>query len=154
MTAEILRLDPPDPMLLASLMRESIPPDFGERWQTGDMASVLGMSGCGALVAKVQDAPAGFALWRAVLDEAELLLLGVVPSARRSGLARRLLQQSMTSLASRGIIRLHLEVRATNEAALALYESEGFVLAGRRPRYYLCRDGSRVDALTFSRALS
>ena len=153
MTGTIERLDPPDAALLGRLMLESIPPDHGERWQSGDMASVLGMSGCGALVARLEGVAVGFALWRAVLDEAELLLLGVVPVARRSGLGRRLLTDSMNRLAGSGIIRLHLEVRANNDAALALYESEGFMPVGRRSRYYLCQDGRRLDAVTFNRHL-
>jgi len=39
-------------------------------------------------------------------------------------------------LKAEGVYSLTLEVRATNEAALCLYEKLGYTIAGRRPNYY------------------
>lgn len=78
----------------------------------------------------------GYALFRRVLDEAELLRVAVAPAARRHGIARRLVGRGLGELAGGGVLVCHLEVRAGNAPAIALYEALGFTLAGRRPGYY------------------
>jgi ribosomal-protein-alanine N-acetyltransferase len=85
--------------------------------------------------------PAGFARWRIIpeVGEAELLRIGVVEGQRRGGQGRGLLRLSQTQLARMGVGILHLEVRVSNAAARALYESEGWVYQGLRKGYY--RDG-------------
>lgn len=96
----------------------------------------------------------GHALFRAFgtdsLDdgEAELLRITVLPSARRRGIAARLLSTAFSALGDEGVGRHHLEVRADNRPALALYEGFGFVVTGRRAAYY--PDGT--DALSLTRA--
>ena len=51
--------------------------------------------------------------------------------------------------------RLTLEVRVTNEAAIALYMQEGFAAVARRTGYYPAADaGPREDALVMRRALA
>lgn len=82
------------------------------------------------------DAPAGFALWRSMPPEAELLLLGVLPAARRRGVGRRLIDAGIATLRSGGVTELYLEVSESNEAAAALYRAAGFRVVGRRPDYY------------------
>lgn len=94
-------------------------------------------------------APQGFALARAVADEAELLTLAVAPEARRCGLGARLLAQVLEAAAARGATALFLEVGTDNAAARALYARAGFAEAGRRRGYH---DGS--DALILRRALA
>jgi ribosomal-protein-alanine N-acetyltransferase len=92
--------------------------------------------------------------WAGVLvvgDVAEVLTVGVVPSARRAGTARRMLADLLTEARRRGAAEALLEVRVDNDAARALYASEGFVEVGRRRGYY---DGGRVDAVTMRRELS
>ena len=87
-------------------------------------------------VARLAGRVVGFLLaWRAA-DELHLTDLGVTSSARRRGIARQLvgdLQALGSELASRVIL---LEVRETNEPALALYRTLAFVELDRRARYY------------------
>ncbi len=64
--------------------------------------------------------------------ENEILNLAVDPAARRVGVARGLLEDAL-ACAQGGWF---LEVRASNAAAIRLYESAGFERAGRRPGYY------------------
>lgn len=64
--------------------------------------------------------------------ENEVLNLAVAPAARRRGIARQLLRHALE--ASPG--DWFLEVRASNLAAIRLYESLGFEAAGHRPGYY------------------
>ena len=103
---------------------------FGEAWGPLDEYEHIWAS-----------APFGFSRWRIIpeLGEAELLRIGVAPERRRGGHGRRLLRHSQAQLARYGVQVLHLEVRVSNKAARALYESEGWVYQGLRKGYY--RDG-------------
>jgi [ribosomal protein S18]-alanine N-acetyltransferase len=64
--------------------------------------------------------------------EREILFIAVDSAYRRRGIAKRLLQNELA--ASRG--EWFLEVRESNLAAIRLYESLGFQVAGRRENYY------------------
>lgn len=95
----------------------------------------------------------GFALGRAVADEAELLTLAVDPAARRRGIGARLLARFEREAAAQGAATGFLEVAADNAAALALYKAGGWTAAGRRPGYYDAPGGGRVDAVIMQKAL-
>ena len=68
--------------------------------------------------------------------ETELLYLLVAPQARRQGLAASLLAKSLIHSEALNAERMLLEVRASNQPALDLYLSKGFVREGRRKNYY------------------
>ena len=68
-------------------------------------------------------------------DEAELLNIVVSPDYQRQGLATRLLECVCDSF-NETIHTLFLEVRASNKAALFLYDNLGFNEVGFRPNYY------------------
>ena len=91
----------------------------------------------------------GFVLLSHLLDEAEVLEIGVAPQYQRAGLARQLLLHAQQQLAQRGIERLMLEVRASNLPALGLYRALGFVEDGRRSGYYPTATGHE-DAVLMS----
>jgi len=82
-------------------------------------------------------------------DVAEIDMLAVHPSARRSGLGRELLDAWEADVRTRGARKVWLDVRPSNEAALRLYQGAGYRSTGRRPRYY--HDGE--DALLLERTL-
>jgi ribosomal-protein-alanine N-acetyltransferase len=92
----------------------------------------------------------GWAGVMVVADTAEILTVGVVPSARRAGIARRLVAGLLAEAIRRGAREAFLEVRVDNPAARELYASEGFQDVGLRRGYY---DGGRVDAVTMRKAL-
>ncbi|MBR0414233.1 MAG: ribosomal protein S18-alanine N-acetyltransferase [Clostridia bacterium] len=60
----------------------------------------------------------------------------VVPAFRRQGIAKALLEQMIRVAKENGIYELTLEVRASNEAAIALYEALGFENLGIRRNFY------------------
>lgn len=92
----------------------------------------------------------GWAGVMVIADSAEILTVGVIPAARRRGVARQLLDGLLTEARRRGAVEAFLEVRIDNEAAQALYVREGFVQVGLRRGYY---DGGRVDAVVMRREL-
>ncbi|MBP7766105.1 MAG: ribosomal protein S18-alanine N-acetyltransferase [Syntrophaceae bacterium] len=79
-----------------------------------------------------------------VADEAHLHNLAVRKEFRRQGLANHLLQLMKQTAAQMGITKRTLEVRASNRQAIALYRKCGFVVKGRRPKYYT---DTKEDAL-------
>ena len=70
-------------------------------------------------------------------DDGEIANVAVRPQHRRKGIARILLEKALAD-GSRclGLHDFTLEVRAGNDAAIRLYESEGFRTEGIRPRFY------------------
>lgn len=74
-------------------------------------------------------------LW-AILEEAHITLLGIEPGYQRLGLGRWLLIHLLRAAGDRGLTHATLEVRQSNQAALHLYQSFGFRVAGERRRYY------------------
>jgi ribosomal-protein-alanine N-acetyltransferase len=88
----------------------------------------------------------------AYLVAGELMIndLAVDPSSRRRGLGGALLRHAIETARARGCRRATLEVRPSNDAALALYESFGFAVVGSRPGYYT---DTNEDGLLLARDL-
>jgi len=78
----------------------------------------------------------GFAVASLLPPQAEMETIAVAKEAQRRGIGRALLQALADQLGSEGIGDLWLEVRASNQAALAFYRSAGFAQTGRRKNYY------------------
>ena len=95
-------------------------------------------------------APCAFLLAWLVSDELHVLTVATSPDFRRRGLARALIAHTIDFAKARGGTTALLEVRPSNQAALALYESFGFVTARRRPRYYA---DNQEDAIEMTLAL-
>ena len=135
-----------------AVMERAFDPCFGEAWTRGQCAGTLLLPGAWLHVARLGGAVVGFAIARIVLDEAELMMLAVDPSARGRGVGARLLDRFAATAARRGAARLHLEVREGNPA-LRLYARARFASVGRREAYYRGRDGRSSAALTLARAV-
>ena len=80
--------------------------------------------------------PLGYLLGWWVVDELEILALGVVPSARRQGVGRALLAHAIAVTRGAGGRRITLEVGRDNAPARQLYEAAGFVVVNVRAGYY------------------
>jgi ribosomal-protein-alanine N-acetyltransferase len=88
---------------------------------------------CTVAAWKAENRIVGFLLSREITQgEHEILNLAVDPSARRKGVALRLLESELV----RGQGSWFLEVRESNAPAIALYESLGFRRVGVRKNYY------------------
>lgn len=73
-------------------------------------------------------------------DEGHITNVAVAPEMRRCGVGTALLLALMRIAYERGVRSMTLEVRPSNEAALALYRKFGFRSVGRRPHYYTDND--------------
>lgn len=135
------------------VMQAAFDPRFGEAWTHNQVLGLLAMPGVWLTIAELGGEAAGFALSRRVLDEAELLLLATTPLLRRRGVAGALLRSVVADAGAQGATSVHLEVRSDNDA-IKLYQSEGFMMAGRRKNYYRGHGGQTYDALTYRRTLA
>jgi ribosomal-protein-alanine N-acetyltransferase len=139
--------------LLAELHGACFAETGGETWDARAFSDLLAMPGARAWTATAEDgAPAGFVLSRLAADEVEIITIGVVPAARRRGIARDLLARALAKAADEGAATAHLEVADDNTSARRFYRALGFAETGRRPGYYK-RDTGRVDAVVMSKRL-
>jgi ribosomal-protein-alanine N-acetyltransferase len=78
----------------------------------------------------------GFCSFWHVLDELHINNLAVAPPYRRQGVASALLTRVLEEGLRSGARSALLEVRASNQAALQLYQRFGFTVIGVRRGYY------------------
>ena len=129
---------------LNQLERACFPPE--DIWSFWDVIGILTFPGLVRLKAVVEGRMVGF-----IGGEPEparrrgwVTTLGVLPAFRRKGIALALLQKCEHELAM-PVIRL--SVRASNEAAIGLYEFTGYKISKRWERYYVGGE----DALIFEK---
>lgn len=134
-----------DAAAIAGLARAALP----EAWSAASFRAALERPAVSGVVAARAEDVVGFALAARAEEDAELLSVAVAEGLRGVGLGRRMLESLLARLRDDGALRVHLEVRGSNAAALALYASLGFRASRRRARYY--RDGE--DALELGVAL-
>ena len=79
-----------------------------------------------------------------IMDEVHIATLAIHPNHRGKGIAQRLILFALQDAVKKGIHQATLEVRANNIPAQELYRRFGFIVIGRKVRYY--RDNNE-DAL-------
>ncbi|MBD3689954.1 ribosomal protein S18-alanine N-acetyltransferase [Nanchangia anserum] len=150
----IVAATPADAEDLAALDAEV----FGwEAWGSEAFGEVLASADGWGLIAREGEACIGAIIMTRGGDQADVATLGVSASHRRRGLGAALLDAAIDEAETRGIREIFLEVRASNEAAQALYRSRGFCIIARRRGYYRhpredavvmrARSGSRVGPI-------
>jgi len=138
---------PSDQQSLESLL--ALIADSPQRgWSAPSISAAVGVPGARVWLAEGSDrAPLGFVLARRFGDLLEIDLVGVRAEHRRAGIARSLLAGLVEEETEMGLAEARLELAASNDPARALYLGLGFMVVGRRTRYY--PDGD--DALLLSR---
>jgi ribosomal-protein-alanine acetyltransferase len=117
-------------------------------WSLENLRSSLGHHSCIGLRRDGQWV--AHAVLSFVVGEAELLLFVVDKDLQGRGVGSRFLHL-LAQAAQQKAQTMFLEVRASNEAAIALYEKTGFNQVGIRPKYYPGVKGDRPeDALLYA----
>ena len=124
---------------------------FSDPWSENSIASELDNALSYWLVAEDNGVIAGYVGSQSVLDGADMMNLAVAPAYRRQGIGQALVTALIDYLQQKGIIVLLLEVRVSNDPAIALYQRLGFQQIGRRPNYY---HHPREDALIMRKELT
>lgn len=135
------------------VMVRAFEPQYGEAWTQGQLRSMMSLPGALLVIGRLGDRPVSFGLMRAIVQEAELLLLAVDPDHRSVGHGRRILDRCLTLAEGRGARSVFLEVRAGNPAT-HLYRKAGFNQYNIRKKYYKGHDGESFDALSFRLSLA
>jgi ribosomal-protein-alanine N-acetyltransferase len=90
---------------------------------------------------------AGHNIFWLVHDELHILNVATHPDFRRRGYGRALMVEAESIGLGKGAALSTLEVRRSNEPALALYRSLGYRQVGMRPRYYADNDEDAIIML-------
>ncbi len=117
---------------------------FSVPWSRQGFADTLTMENVIFLTAMEDEELLGYCGIYLAADEGEITNVAVSPKYRRRGVAKALVQQVMDMTRTKGIRTYILEVRASNEGALRLYEGLGFVRSGLRKDFY---EKPREDAV-------
>ena len=109
---------------------------FRDPWSERSIAGELDNPLSTWLVCADGDAVLGYVGSQTVMGETDMMNVAVHPDARGQGIARRLILALVEDLKKQGSHCLTLEVRASNQNAISLYQKLGFLQIGRRPNYY------------------
>ena len=129
----IRRMTKEDVPAAAALEREC----FSEPWSENAYLDTLADENALYLVAEREDGSfAGMCGLLNVLGEGGIGNVAVKEAFRRQGTGERMLAELLAQGMRRGVTAFTLEVRASNAAAIGLYEKFGFVCEGRRKNFY------------------
>ncbi|MBP7776972.1 MAG: ribosomal protein S18-alanine N-acetyltransferase [Acidobacteria bacterium] len=110
---------------------------FHRPWTRADYERELQDPGrCFLFLVRVEGEVVGYCSFWRIFDEIHLNNFAIHPSRRRQGLGGALLAHVLGEATALGAPNATLEVRASNAAAIAMYERGGFARAGRRRAYY------------------
>ena len=122
---------------------------FSEPWSARALELLLGDAAIGA-VATHEGRVIAYGGMILAPDEGQITNIAVHPDFRRRGCARAILHALHVEAEQRKFEQIVLEVRASNAAAIALYESEGYASVGRRRGFYRM---PTEDALVMQRSV-
>lgn len=138
-----------DSHAIALMSREHVEHGLGWKYDALRIQRALARSDVSLPAACDRGSLVGFAMMEFGDERAHLVLMAVRPTHRRRGVGRRLVEWLIESALAAGIESVHLELRATNDAARRFYRALGFGETILVPRYY----GGTESALRMVRVL-
>ena len=126
---------PEDVGAMAALARHS---PTAAHWAESSYSGLLDEKAAAriSLVAENAGAIQGFLIARSIGHECELENIVVAEGSQRHGVGSALMGALINGVRDRKAKSIFLEVRESNAAARALYETCGFSISGRRQLYY------------------
>ena len=109
---------------------------FHEPWSVGALREELDNPNNLFFVGVREDTVLGYVGCQTVLDEGYITNVAVAPDCRRQGVAAALLAELRRHAEEKALSFVTLEVRASNEPAIALYTDAGYVQVGTRRNFY------------------
>lgn len=120
-------------------------------WSQGVFRDCL-LAGYQNIVLIREERVAGYGILSVAAGEAHILNLCVEPEFRSLGYGDRILDELLFRARSASVREIFLEVRPSNDTALALYRKKGFHQVANRPAYYQANKG-REDAAVLAKKL-
>lgn len=140
---KVLRFEPLAMHHLEDILKieqEANPAPWSERSFTNEITNPQSVF----LVALGDGKIVGYGGYWACIDESHITTVAVTSSSRRRGIGKRLMQALLARAQESGMTCSTLEVRASNVAAVQMYEGMGFKVTARRKGYY---PDNKEDAL-------
>ncbi|HVL36472.1 MAG TPA: N-acetyltransferase [Burkholderiales bacterium] len=162
MTARAITIriaEPRDAQAIALMSRDLIEAGLGWKYDAARVLRAIRDRDTLAVVAceNGKQAPrgalSGFAIMEVGEERAHLVLLAVRPTHRRLGIGQRMVEWLLESARVAGMASIHLELRASNEAARRFYRAMGFHETVLVPGYYRSGEGRKEGALRMLRVL-
>lgn len=116
-------------------------------WSLGNFKDSLSSGYQCWLVRDALGTLAGYYLLMLAPDEGHLLNVTVFTTFQSQGLGRQLLEHAIGTSRDHGASAVLLEVRPSNQRAIAIYQHVGFKQIGIRKRYYPALAQQREDAI-------
>jgi ribosomal-protein-alanine N-acetyltransferase len=129
-----------DTSTLAAMSRDLIENGLGWHYRAERIERLRRDPEAVTLVACVGGQIVGFAILQLKDDRAHLVLLAVRPDHQQRGIGRRMTHWLLETAATAGVASVHVELRADNVAAHALYSAMGFEETLRLGGYYRGRE--------------
>lgn len=123
---------------------------FPDAWRRDTVAHDMEGDHSEYFVAEMEGKVAGYGCFWFVVDEGQLVNIGVRPEYRRKGLAEAILERGLEECGDRNMKTIFLEVRVSNTKAQALYKKYNFRTLGVRKGVY---DLPREDGYIMSREI-
>jgi len=121
-------------------------------WSHGVFRDCL-LAGYHCIVLERNGDVSGYGILSVAAGEAHILNLCVEKAWRSHGYGEQLLDEMLFTARTSSVREIFLEVRPTNENALALYKKKGFYQVANRPAYYQANKG-REDAAVLAKKLT
>ena len=129
----ILPITPEHLPFVAEIERLCFP---NEPWSEQSLLVLCREHGCGFVALSEDNTPVSYVGMTYAADEGSITNVATHPDARRQGLGRAVVSALLSHAPTLGLTDVYLEVRVSNEAAIALYRSLGFEEVGRRRHFY------------------
>lgn len=123
---------------------------FSDAWSEKSIKETYENQNACILGAYKEGVLAGYVIFYYVLDEGEIARIAVSPQYRRQGVADQIFAGLLGFCTEKSIERILLDVRISNEPAIAFYRKSGFAEDGIRRNFY---DYPKEDALLMSVSL-
>lgn len=121
-------------------------------WTQGNFSDALRSKYICKVYESETDGMLGYAVLMPAVDEAELLDIAIDAKHQRRGVGGKMLEELAVLARRANMLRMVLEVRASNQPAIGLYRKSGFTDIGLRRDYYQSANG-REDAILMGRNL-
>lgn len=109
---------------------------FSQPWSRQGFLDAVNFANTVFLVAEENNRIVGYIGMYVAMDEGEITNVAVAPVERCHGIGGMLIAELLKIAENKGIARIVLEVRVSNDSAIRLYERNGFVQCGVRRGFY------------------
>ncbi len=123
---------------------------FSDSWSEKSLQDTNKQPQTMIAVAEVEGQIAGYCILYYVVDEGEIARIAVDENFRRQGIGRGLLDYICEQCKEKGVERLLLDVRESNERARQFYHQYGFEIDGVRKAFY---ENPKEDAVLMSKRI-